>query len=85
MAKVTISFTIEEEQLARVDQLSTHLDRDRSSTLRLLIEAGMLAVDQPQPIRALVDRDQVQDYAAKIAEALRAGMSPRDVAAEVEA
>lgn len=41
MAKLTISFTIEEEQLTRVDALAMELDRDRSSTLRQVIEAGI--------------------------------------------
>ena len=41
MAKETISFTIEVEQLAQVRELMVELDRDRSSTLRELIRAGL--------------------------------------------
>lgn len=41
----TISFTIDEEQLLRVDELSERLDRDRSSTLRRIIEIGLPIVD----------------------------------------
>jgi hypothetical protein len=70
MAKTTISFTIEQEQLERVDALTEQLDRDRSSTLRLLIDTGLLAVDRPQPVRVLTDREQLQTYAARMAQML---------------
>lgn len=52
MGKVTISFTIEKEQLERVDKLATELDRDRSSTLRQLVEAGIPAIQSAR--KALV-------------------------------
>lgn len=70
MAKITISFTIEQEQLARVDALTAKLDRDRSSTLRLLIDTGMLAVDQAKPVRVLTDREDMRDIAAIVAAAM---------------
>jgi len=41
MAAVTVSFVIEEEQLQRIDALADELDRNRSSTLRQVIEAGI--------------------------------------------
>lgn len=41
MAAVTVSFIIEDEQLERVDALAAELDRNRSSMLRQLIEAGI--------------------------------------------
>ena len=39
--RTTISFTIEEEQLAAVDALAAKEDRDRSSMLRRIIDVGM--------------------------------------------
>lgn len=41
MARITASFTIEEELLAQVEDLAKELDRDRSSTLRQLIAVGI--------------------------------------------
>jgi hypothetical protein len=41
MRKETISFTIDQERLAMVDELAAQLDRDRSSTLRQVIDAGV--------------------------------------------
>lgn len=76
MVKTTISFTIEEEQLQRVDELTEKLDRDRSSTLRLLIETAMLSIDQPQTVHVLTDRDKMRGYATKVSQALKAGPVP---------
>lgn len=41
MTRITISFTIDQDQLSRVDSLAAALDRDRSSTLRQIINAGI--------------------------------------------
>ncbi len=75
MTKITVSFTIEDEQLQRVDALATRMDRDRSSTLRLLIDAGMLTVESPVQV-VLTDRDKISVYAERVAEALRRGPVP---------
>lgn len=77
MTKTTISFTIEQEQLERVDALTAKLDRDRSSTLRLLIDTGMLAVEAPVRV-VLTDRD-VHDYAARVAAAMTRQPLPEGV------
>lgn len=48
MARITTSFTIEEELLAQVEELAAELDRDRSSTLRQLITVGIPVLREHQ-------------------------------------
>ena len=81
MTKTTVSFTIEEEQLERVDAMASRMDRDRSSTLRLLIDAGMLTVEAPVQVvltdrAVLPDYKQISEYAERVAAALRRGPVP---------
>jgi len=66
MGKVTVSFTIEREQLARVDALAAELDRDRSSTLRRVIAEGIAQVRRERVLLArLSDGREVRDGVAQ--------------------
>jgi predicted transcriptional regulator len=56
MRKETISFTIDAERLAMVDELAAELDRDRSSTLRQVIDAGIPVLKAAQQVRASLTR-----------------------------
>jgi predicted transcriptional regulator len=56
MRKETISFTIDAERLAMVDELAAELDRDRSSTLRQVIDAGIPVLKAAQQVRAAMTR-----------------------------
>lgn len=47
-----VSFTIDEERLQQLDALAKELDRDRSSTLRQLIDAGIPVLKAAQQVRA---------------------------------
>ncbi|MCK9629246.1 MAG: hypothetical protein M0R37_11740 [Bacteroidales bacterium] len=56
MRKETISFTIDQERLALVDALADELERDRSSTLRQVIDAGIPVVKAAQQVHAALLR-----------------------------
>ena len=61
--KVTISFTIEPEQLSAVDALAEELDRNRSSTLRQVIDAGIPVLKAAQQVRASLTRGPLPESA----------------------
>lgn len=67
--KVTISFTIEPGQLAAVDALSIELDRNRSSTLRQVIDAGIPVLKAAQQVRASLTRGPLPEVAFPNADA----------------
>ena len=64
MAKITMSFIIEEEQKAQVEALAAMQDSSVSSTMRHIIKVGT-------PIVEAAHRRRVQQYARQIAEAVR--------------
>jgi len=67
--KVTISFTIEPEQLSAVDALAEELDRNRSSTLRQVIDAGIPVLKAAQKVRASLTRAPLPEAAFPNADA----------------
>lgn len=81
MAKQTISFTIEEEQLAQLDALVEKVRLNRSILLGLLIDIGMPQIEHPQ---ASAERGP-RYAAAQVFAALRCGISPGPDENQVEA
>ena len=69
MRKETISFTIDAERLAAVDELAAQLDRDRSSTLRQVIDAGIPVLKAAQKVRASLTRAPLPEAAFPNADA----------------
>lgn len=69
MRKETISFTIDAERLAMVDELAAELDRDRSSTLRQVIDAGIPVLKAAQKVRASLTRAPLPEAAFPNADA----------------
>jgi predicted transcriptional regulator len=69
MRKETISFTIDQERLAMVDELAAQLDRDRSSTLRQVIDAGIPVLKAAQQVRASLTRGPLPEVAFPNADA----------------
>jgi predicted transcriptional regulator len=69
MRKETISFTIDAERLAMVDELAAELDRDRSSTLRQVIDAGIPVLKAAQQVRASLTRGPLPEVAFPNADA----------------
>jgi len=58
-----VSFTIDEERLQQLDALAKELDRDRSSTLRQLIDAGIPVLKAAQQVRAAMTRGPLPEVA----------------------
>ena len=69
MRKETISFTIDQERLALVDALAVELDRDRSSTLRQVIDAGVPLVKAARQVREAIGRHPLPASAFQNADA----------------
>lgn len=69
MTKQTISFTIEEEQLARLDALVEKSRLNRSILLGLLIDISMPEIERPQALMG-----HGTSYAAEVLAVLRRGM-----------
>lgn len=64
-----VSFTIDEERLQQLDALAKELDRDRSSTLRQLIDAGIPVLKAAQQVRASLTRGPLPESAFPNADA----------------
>lgn len=64
-----VSFTIDEERLQQLDALAKELDRDRSSTLRQLIDAGIPVLKAAQQVRASLPRGPLPESAFPNADA----------------
>ncbi|MFA5379613.1 MAG: ribbon-helix-helix protein, CopG family [Dehalococcoidia bacterium] len=64
-----VSFTIDEERLQQLDALAKELDRDRSSTLRQLIDAGIPVLKAAQKVRASLTRAPLPEAAFPNADA----------------